>query len=65
MRDEDIPKMVFLTRYYHYELRVIDFWFTNAPAAFMDLMNREFRNYLDVFVIVFIDDILVYLKNEG
>ena len=44
---------------------MLSFGFTNAPAAFMDLMNRVFRNYVDAFVIIFIYDMLVYLKNEG
>ena len=65
MRGEDIQKKVFCTRYGHYEILVMSFGLTNAPVVFMDLMNTVFQCYLDSFVIVFIDDILVYLKNEG
>ena len=60
--EKDTPKTAFNSRYRHFEFAVMPFRLTNAPAAFMDLMYRIFKLYLDQYVIVFIDDILVYFK---
>ena len=64
IREKDIPKTAFTTRYGLYEYTVMSFGLTNAPAYFMSMMNKVFMEYLEKFVVVFIDDIMVYSKNE-
>jgi hypothetical protein len=64
IKDEDINKTNFRTRYGHYEFTVVSFGLSNAPVVFMSLMNGVFRDYLDTFVIIFLDDILVYSRTE-
>ena len=65
MRSENVLKTTFQTSYGHYEFLVISFVLMNAPTTFMDIMNMVTQNYLDSFVIIFIDDIFIYSKNEG
>jgi hypothetical protein len=62
VKEDDISKMAFRTRYGHYEFLVLSFELTNALAIFMDTMNRVFQDYLDQFTVFFIDDIMIYSK---
>ena len=64
IREADIPKTTFRMQYRHFEFTVMPFRLMNAPAAFMDLMHRVFETYLDKFVVVLVDDFLIYSKFE-
>ena len=64
VRETNVPKTTFRTRYGHFEFTVMPFGLTNAPVAFMDLMYRVFQPYIDQFVVVFVDDILIYSQSE-
>ena len=64
VKEVDIPKIAFRTRYGPFEFTVMPFSLTNVPTAFMDLMHRVFQPYLDQFVVVFVDDILIYSQSE-
>ena len=64
VREVDIPKTTFRTRYGHFEFTVMPFELTNAPTTFMDLMHRVFQPYFDHFIVVFVNDILIYSQSK-
>lgn len=64
MREYDIPKIAFHTHYGHFEFMIMSFWLTKAHVAFMDHINIIFKPYMDIFMVVFINDILIYSTNE-
>ena len=65
IKEEDIPETTFMNYYNHYKFTIMSFGLTNAFAAFMDLMNQVFKDFLNIFMIIFIDNILIYSKKKS